>query len=169
MKTPTLKICFIILFSFAFFSCSPDEDGIYFDDTSTNALKTSKTEYSVIEAEILSLVNTHRESLGLSELTPLSIVSNVADTHTNYMIETGKVSHDNFSERSQNLIENAKAKSVGENVAYGFSSAKGVVNGWLNSDGHRKIIENPNYTHFGISTESNNNGRNYFTHIFIDK
>ena len=85
------------------------------------------------------------------------------------MIETGTVSHDNFSKRSQTLMDQADAIAVGENVAYGYSSAQGVVNGWLNSSSHRKVIENPNYTHFGISTEVNTENRNYFTHIFIKK
>ncbi|MEX1383999.1 CAP domain-containing protein [Lutibacter sp.] len=39
----------------------------------------------------------------------------------------------------------------------------------MNSSEHRKNIENPDSTHFGISTESDDNGRNYFTHIFIKK
>ncbi|MFZ3273609.1 MAG: CAP domain-containing protein, partial [Lutibacter sp.] len=89
--------------------------------------------------------------------------------HTDYMIEVGAISHDNFAERAQILMEQAGAKTVGENVAYGFSTAEGVVNGWLNSEGHRKIIENPDYTHFGISTDSNTENRNYFTNIFIKK
>ena len=56
-----------------------------------------------------------------------------------------------------------------KNVAYGFNSSVGVVNAWLNSEGHRVIIENDNYTHFGISIEKNSEGRNYFTQMFIKK
>jgi uncharacterized protein YkwD len=85
------------------------------------------------------------------------------------MIEVGQISHDNFAERAQTLMTEAGAKTVGENVAYGFSTAEGVVKGWLNSDGHRKIIENPDYTHFGISMETSSDSRNYFTNIFIKK
>ncbi len=93
----------------------------------------------------------------------------MADGHTDYMVQNGTVSHDNFSQRVETLMNNAQAKSVAENVAYGFNSAQGVINSWLNSDEHRTIIENQNYTHFGISTESNSEGRNYFTQIFIKK
>ena len=99
----------------------------------------------------------------------LNIVSVVADNHTNYMVETGKISHDNFDNRSQYLINNANAKSVGENVAFGYSSAEGVFSGWLKSESHKRVIENPYYTHFGISVELNAEGRNYFTQIFIKK
>jgi len=168
MKKTTLTLCIVVLFGITLTSCSNDEDGIYFEDTA-QASVIEKANYSPLENEILDLVNTHRETLGLSKLTPLNIVSGVADTHTNYMIEIGEINHDNFSSRSKILKESAQAKSVGENVAYGYSSAQGVVNSWLNSPGHKKVIEGPNYTHFGISTESNNEGRNYFTHIFINK
>ena len=46
------------------------------------------------------------------------------------MIKNEEISHKNFSERAAYLIENANAISVGENVAYGYSTAKGVVTGW---------------------------------------
>lgn len=167
MKTLSLKLSLVVFFSFVIFSCSND-DGIYFDESSE--VLASDLAYSPIESEILDLVNQHRSQLGLSILKPLNIVSNTADSHTEYMIEAGKISHDNFSERSQNLMNKANAKLVGENVAYGFNSAQGVVKGWLNSEEHKAIIENPKYTHFGISTEAcASTGRNYFTQIFINK
>ena len=167
MKTLSLKLSLVVLFSLVIFSCSND-DGIYFDESSE--VLASDLVYSPIESEILDLVNQHRSQLGLSILKPLNIVSNTADTHTEYMIEVGQISHDNFSERSQNLMNKANAKLVAENVAYGFNSAQGVVKGWLNSEGHKAIIENPKYTHFGISTEACAiTGRNYFTQIFINK
>ena len=167
MKSITPKLLSILLFTVFLFSCSQEDDGIYFNESS-EAINTAVT-YSEIETEILTLVNEYRQSKGLSSLITLNIISGVADGHTNYMVATGQVNHDNFNLRAQNLIDNAAAKSVSENVAYGYSTAKGVVNGWLNSDEHRKAIENPKNTHFGISTESNSAGRNYFTQIFIQK
>lgn len=167
MKTPILKTLSLVLFCSILFSCSKEDDGIYFNETSE--VVTAKVSYSEIETEILDLVNDHRKSMGLSTLIPLNIISSVAEGHTNYMIEIGEANHDNFAQRSQNLIDNANAKSVAENVAYGFNTAQGVVNGWLNSEDHRKIIENQSYTHFGISTDSNTNEKKYFTHIFIKR
>ena len=111
----------------------------------------------------------YRKNKDLSTLTVLNIISKEADTHTKFMITNGEVSHANFNLRAQNLINNAGAKSVSENVAFGYSSAQSVVNGWINSSEHRKIIETPDFTHFGISTDSDSSGRNYFTHIFIKK
>ncbi|SNR61785.1 Cysteine-rich secretory protein family protein [Lutibacter agarilyticus] len=168
MKSLTPKLIAVLILSIALFSCSNDEDGIYFDETSEITI-VEKIQYSTIELEILDLVNAHRQSIDLQTLKTLDIVSGVAEGHTNYMIETGQISHDNFPKRSEVLIKNAKAKAVGENVAYGYGSAEAVVNGWLNSEGHREVIESTKYTHFGISTECNSEGRNYFTHMFINK
>lgn len=166
MKTTTLNLLTIIFCCTVLFSCSSEDDGIYFDETSETYDVNSVT-YCELETEILDLVNAHRESIGLKTLSTLTIVSGVADGHTNYMIESGKISHDNFAERAQELMNNANAKSVGENVAYGYTTAESVVNGWLNSDSHREVIETASYTHFGISTNTNSEGRNFFTQMFV--
>ena len=164
MKTFHLKLVQIIFAGLLFGSCMPEEDGIYFEK-----IAESKFEYSTIELEILDLVNNYRATKNLPQLTKHNFISSVAATHTNYMLQTGVVSHDNFPERNENLVTNENAKKVGENVAYGFSSARGVVNAWIKSDGHRAIIENESYTHFGISTEKNEDGKYFFTHMFIEK
>ncbi len=167
MKTHAPKLFALLLLTTLLFSCAKEEDGVYFNENSevTNA----KVSYTAMESEIISLVNAHRTSLGLNTLNTLNLVSGVADGHTDYMIEVGQISHDNFAQRAETLMTEAGAKTVGENVAYGFNTAEGVVKGWLNSDGHRKIIENPDYTHFGISMETSIDNRNYFTNIFIKK
>lgn len=167
MKTYAPKLFALLFLASVLFSCSKEEDGVFFNENSE--VLNAKVTYSPIESEIISLINAHRTNLGLNTLNTLNIVSSVADGHTAYMIEVGQINHDNFAQRSQTLMSEAGAKSVGENVAYGYNTAEGVVKGWLNSDGHRKIIENPDYTHFGISTETNNANRNYFTNIFIKK
>lgn len=158
-----LLLCTVLI------SCSPNEDNLDLYEKSTNEIVSTSVEYSDIELEILDLVNNYRVGENLSKLQTLNIISNVANQHTNYMIETGEVSHANFNLRAENLIINADAKTVSENVAYGYNSAQAVFNGWINSESHKKIIDNPKFTHFGISTDSDNQGRNYFTHIFIEK
>ena len=120
-------------------SCANDDDGIYFNENSEEINK--NVSYTEIEKDILTLVNEYRESKGLTALTPLNVISGVADGHTDYMIETGGICHTNFGQRVEALEEYAGAISVGENVAFGYNSAQGAVNGWLNSDAHRKIIE----------------------------
>ncbi|WP_298368525.1 CAP domain-containing protein [uncultured Lutibacter sp.] len=151
------------------FSCSTaDEDVNLYSSAETETIS-DVVSYSKIETDILNLVNDYRLKNNLATLQTLNIISTVADEHTSYMIETGDISHAHFADRASKLMKNAGAKEVSENVAYGFSTAESALKGWLNSDEHRKIIENPNFTHFGISSESNDEGRNYFTQIFIKK
>ena len=167
MKPLTLKLFLLVFLSVVLFSCAKEDDGIYLNQTAEVVNK--NVSYSKIENDILNLVNEHRTSIGLGTLTKMDLVSGVADGHTEYMVKNGTISHDNFDERAQELMDNAGAKSVGENVAYGYTTAESVVKGWLNSPEHKAIIENPNFTHFGISTEANSDGRNFFTQMFIKK
>ena len=84
------------------------------------------------------------------------------------MVEVDNVSHDNFFQRKNSLIDNTNASKVSENVAYAYSNAQSVVNAWLNSDGHRQNIEG-DFTDFDISAEQNANGQWYFTNIFVKR
>lgn len=167
MKTITLKLTFALLISALLFSCTTDEDGLYSENTIE--LKDISLSYTAMEFEILSLINDHRVSIGISPLTTVNLVSKEAIGHTDYMINEGLVSHDNFSRRHQNLVNIVAAKKVGENVAYGYSTAQAVVNAWIKSEGHRDNIENESFTSFGISTKQDADGRNYFTHIFVKR
>ncbi|NLP59187.1 CAP domain-containing protein [Lutibacter sp. B1] len=168
MKTLAFKLFFTIIIITLLVSCSTDDDGIYLKEENMQ-FKDVHLSYSEFELDILNEINEYRESKGLSTLEILNIVSTEAISHTKYMIELDEINHDNFSIRTNNLMKNASAKTVGENVAYGYSTAKGVLNGWLNSESHRKIIENNSFTHFGISVLKNNNDRYYYTNIFIKR
>jgi uncharacterized protein YkwD len=164
MKSITLKVLPIVLLSLFLYSCDSDEDGIYME-----TLQDAPLNYTPMEYEILTLVNQHRESLGLSILEILNYISIEAIDHNNYMIDKGEASHDNFPIRCKSLIDNIEAQKVGENVAYGYSNAKSVVSAWMHSEGHRHNIENEEYTHFGISAMVDNEGKMYFTNIFVKK
>jgi len=164
MKFIYYKLLILVVLITVLTGCNVEEEGIFFNETTE-----LKEAYSVIELDIMELVNNYRIEKGLNKLEPLNFISSVALSHTNYMVDKDETSHDNFSSRQEVLYENAGAISVGENVAYGFNSGQGVVSAWLKSVDHKSIIENENYTHFGISIEKNKNGRNYFTQIFIKR
>ena len=146
-------------------SCSQEDDGIFLNNKDDSFV----ANYSEFEYQILDLVNNHRQNLGLNSLGIINEATKEAVSHTNYMVDQGVPSHDNFGERFNNLKSAVNAKHVAENVAYGYSTAEGVVNAWLNSKRHRSIIENAEFTDFGISTKSNDDGKNYFTHRFVKR
>ncbi|TJY34027.1 CAP domain-containing protein [Pontimicrobium aquaticum] len=157
---PTLAL--LALMSFSCSTDSIEEDKI--DALANSYVPATKT----IEIEILELINNHRITLGLNALNDMSQIKATAYSHTDYMRDKQEVSHDNFYQRSSSLKNNPGATKVGENVAYGFSSAQSVVNAWLNSDGHREIIEG-DFTNFDVSAEKDQNGKWYYTNIFIKK
>lgn len=159
-RIPSLLIILIILVT----SCSQDDDGIYLNEINEPLISYTEIEYSILE-----LVNDHRENIGIGRLNVMNTVSYEAIPHTNYMLSKGEASHDNFESRFLNLRNNANAIEVSENVAYGYSTAQSVVNAWLRSPHHKEVIENAEFTDFGISTKANGDGKNYFTHIFIKR
>lgn len=159
-KVQKFNLLFLLITLFISCADSNDDDEIY-------AKMEINTDYIQLELEVLDLVNKHRNSNGLPPLKRLNSISMVAESHSNYMAKTGIVSHENFPKRSQELMDSINAKSIGENIGFGFGTAEGILKAWLKSDSHKKIIENPTYTHFGISIKQNNEMRNYFTNIFI--
>ena len=116
----------------------------------------------------MEAVNAYRLSLGLNALECMAVIKGAAYSHTDYMVDQNTVSHDNFFSRKNYLTNSIGAKSVSENVAYGFTSAKSVVNAWLDSEGHKQNIEG-NFTDFDVSAEKNAEGKWYYTNIFIKK
>jgi len=164
MKIFKFNLYLITLSALLLIACSKEDDEIYIEKSNETNI-----EYSKIELGILDRVNNHRTSIGLNSLEKMDIISTVAKSHTDYMVETGRLSLENFSNRHDKLLANTNAKSVGENVGYGYSTAKEVLKAWLNSDIHNKVIEKSEYTHIGISTEKNLRGKSFFTQIFIKR
>ena len=163
MKLPTL-LPVMALFAFLTFSCSSDP----IEDTVEQSIEeTFIPQAKELEIEVLELINEHRISIDLEPLKVLDIIRGVAFSHTDFMIEEGELTHANFFQRRESLERNANANRVGENLAFAFTNAESVVRAWLNSDGHRENIEDSNYTHFDISAEQDENGRWYYTNIFI--
>lgn len=152
-------ICFTLIISII--SCSTN-DSIDENQEESEILNNS------IENEILILVNKHRNDISKSSLKINIFANTLSKEHTQYMINKNTISHDNFNQRSQQLFDLENAKSIGENVAAGQTSATSVMQSWLNSDGHKKNIEG-DFTHIGISAIKNESGTYYYTQIFFKK
>lgn len=159
------KLPLLALLAVLTFSCSTDSIDDKADAIVENLVVPPA---KAIEIEILELINNHRLSEGLNPLSGMSVVKSVAYSHTDYMVDNDVVSHDNFYDRSNYLKTNAGAKKVSENVAYGYSSAESVVRAWIKSSGHKANIEG-DFTNFDISAEKNEDGKWYYTNIFVKK
>lgn len=121
------------------------------------------------DLEILRLVNQERTSRGLSALTLSQKLDTAADLHSEDMATQGYFSHTGQDESSAgDRIERAGYdwRRYGENIAFGYQSAASVVQGWMNSEGHRRNILNANFTHMGLGYVTNASGRPYWTQVF---
>ena len=57
-------------------------------------------------------------------------------------------------------------RSAGENIAMGYKTPEAVVDGWMNSSGHRANILNSSFTKIGVGYVKDGH---YWTQIFISK
>ena len=160
MNASIFKYIYILGIFFILFSCTEDETSILIDDEGS-----IEVEDLTITGEILVLVNQHRQEIGLEALKRSTIADELAIEHTNYMIAQSNISHDYFNIRFQELQQKVNARGAGENVASGYQDASSVMNGWLNSSGHKANIEG-NYTHIGLAAIKDAQGRYYYTQLF---
>lgn len=66
------------------------------------------------------------------------------------------------------VFEEFKVKwsGIAENIAYGYSSPREVVEGWINSPGHYQNIMG-NYTHIGVGVARGGDGTMYWVQLFV--
>lgn len=119
--------------------------------------------------DILYYTNEFRASKGLPPLKLESYCSQLAQKHSDNMA-SGKVAfgHDQFEIRNDAVtLKFHGVSGVGENVAYGNLDAKGVVDGWIKSPGHRRNMLG-DFNMIGIGAAPK--GRiTYFTQFFVKK
>jgi uncharacterized protein YkwD len=122
--------------------------------------------FDKMETEILKYVNEDRKAHGLASLQMNEMESSLALKHSHDMA-VGKVKfgHDGFNKRAKAIQKELGSVEVGENVAEGPMTAREVVDGWLNSPGHKKNIEG-NFILTGIGYDLDKKGNIYFTQIF---
>lgn len=118
--------------------------------------------------EILGYINHYRIQHGLSRLTMDPVLSQEATRHSHDMaIHATPFGHNGFNTRMNHLHQHLPQSTSGaENVAYNYKTAKIVVDGWINSPGHRQnLMGHYNLTGIGIARDSA--GKLYYTQLFL--
>ena len=132
-------------------------------------IPTTDSKVTSYEQEVIRLVNEIRAENGLKALTYDWELARVARYKSQDMKDNNYFSHTSpiYGTPFQ-MIKNfgISYRSAGENIAKGYSTPQAVVNGWMNSSGHRANILNANYTHIGVGYVSSGN---YWTQMFISK
>ncbi|WP_226037251.1 CAP domain-containing protein [Aquibacillus saliphilus] len=152
---------------------SPPEDNTENNTGDTNAADNNAGandgEISEVEKEVVRLTNEQRQQNGLSNLSADTELTNVAQKKSDDMAANNYFSHTSptYGSPFDMLKEfGIDYTTAAENIASGQQSAEEVVNGWMNSPGHKKNILNKDVTHIGVGHATNGN---YWTQLFIKK
>jgi uncharacterized protein YkwD len=101
-----------------------------------------------LRVAVVCLINEQRTSRDLPPLRASRLLDRSAQNWTNAMVTTDVFSHGpNFAARIS--AAGCVWRAAGENIATGFQSPRGVVNGWMASTGHCQNILNPTYGNVG--------------------
>lgn len=130
--------------------------------TPTPTRTTTKTSKPVggsgpAEAQVLDLTNQERAKAGCGPLRTNKALTQAAEEHAADMVDQHYFAHDSLDGRSP--FDRMKAAgfrggAMAENIAVGYTTAAAVVQGWMNSEGHRENILNCKYTMIGIGYDS---------------
>lgn len=121
--------------------------------------------------QVLTMVNQERATAGVGPLTMHAGCSQVAYNHSVDMDLRDFFDHVNPD--GLNPFQRMQAAGIGysaagENIAAGYPTAAAVMNGWMNSPGHRANILNGNFTEIGIGVRQGSTGQygTYWTQVF---
>jgi len=107
-----------------------------------------KTDLNKQESELLNLINSHRDFLGLPALIPEVLACQVCREAIIEDLKLGeKPSHYQWEQRKL-ACQDVNGKEI---LAYNMSDPRSVLAGYLRSHDHRSVVENTESTHIGIS------------------
>lgn len=108
--------------------------------------------------EVIELTNAERKKEGLPALGTMTKLDKAAQIRANELKE--KYSHDRpDGTRCFTVLDDVDINgysAVGENIALGYTTPEAVVNGWMNSEGHRRNIMNVQFEKIGVGYADNN-------------
>ena len=118
--------------------------------------------------EVLRLVNEARAEAGLSPLKTDPTLTKAAMKRAEEQLELyGHTRPDGSGCFTVFGDYGLCYRAVGENVAAGYATPEEVVNGWLNSSGHRANIMSSDYQYIGIGYAYTDSGyRHYWAQLF---
>ena len=127
--------------------------------------------YTASVSRIFELINVERRRRGLRALVFNAQLDQMARIQATNMAYFQKMAH--VIPQAQLPALSDRASSVGyfyaevaENIALGYQSPEAVVQGWMNSPGHRANILNPGVVETGIAIARSAAGGLYYCQVF---
>lgn len=136
----------------------------------TNTTSATTGDYSAFQKKVVELVNAERAKAGLKPLKMNTELSKVATIKSQDMAKNNYFSHTSPTYGSPfDMMKKfgISYKTAGENIAMGQTTPEQVMNGWMNSSGHRANILKASFTEIGVGIAKNSSGRLYWTQQFI--
>jgi len=122
---------------------------------SAPAEASAASKHDPVEASIVSAINQARASYGLPALRTSSGMARAADAHSKTMLRHNTMSHGAFGSRVRKYV---RVKKVGENLAWmSQCDANGVVQMWLNSAPHRRVMLSRSFRRVGVGKRASSN------------
>ncbi|MFE7140058.1 CAP domain-containing protein [Streptomyces sp. NPDC057644] len=111
-------------------------------------------------SEVLALVNQERAKVGCSPLSTSAPLTSLAQNFSEDMAARGFFDHtDPDGDTPWDRAAQAGVQGLGaENIARGQADAQAVMEGWMNSEGHRENILNCDYKTIGIGVHEGSGG-----------
>lgn len=113
-----------------------------------------KPEYNQnFETKVIQLINAERNKEGLPLLSEHALLTQAARLHSTDMACNQFFSHlspTNGDVEHRMALQNYNYSAIGENIAAGYTSPESVVQGWMDSTGHRANIMNATFTQIGV-------------------
>lgn len=136
-----------------------------------NGDATCSDEYSTAElaAQAVALGNTERAAAGAGPLAVDPVLQAVAQAYAEIQAAQGFIGHTDLNgDTVDGRLNNAGYAwtAVGENLAYGPCTAEDVVQGWMNSEGHRTNLLRSVFTHTGLGVYRGGEHRMYWVQVF---
>lgn len=129
------------------------------------------TDLSAVEKQVFDAINSIRQANGLYALTTQAGLGGVARAHSDDMLARDYLSHVNPEGKNPGDRIAAAGIAVtawGENIAMAQGLAdpvEDIVQGWMDSPGHRENILRPGWTHTGVGV-AQSGSTFYFTQVF---
>lgn len=126
-----------------------------------------KQQLEQMRQEVFKIVNEERTSRGLSALTYNYELEKCTAVRAEEITEVFAHTRPNGQSWSTVMKEQGISYfTAGENIAAGYPTAEMVMQGWMNSDGHRANILSPNFHQFACGVTISN-GMAYWVQLFI--
>lgn len=124
---------------------------------------------SPLAQQVVDLTNQHRMAAGCAPLTVSPQLTSAAAAHSQDMAKNNFFSHtgsDGSTPWDRIRRTGYTYSTAAENIAAGYRTAEQVVQGWYNSEGHRRNMLNCNLREIGVAYADGGSFGRYWTQVF---